>query len=374
MKQINSLYLHFPFCRHLCNYCDFYKHKLESLEQINEFETKLIEQFKYHKQYLEDNHFKLVDLDTLYIGGGTPSLWPGGGAVLLENEFQKLNIKLTDKAECTLEVDPNAWSDVDIISWERFGVNRFSVGVQTFDESLLKVMDRGHKIEDIEKLLKYLSEKETNFSVDLMLGLPLSASRNLKNEIDQILKYNPNHLSVYILKTRSNYPHKNQLPDDERIREEYLFVSNYLEQMGYVHYEVSNFSKPGFESRHNIKYWAYESVAGIGPNATGLLVDENSSVRYQWRSKALGVTEEVIKGESLIIEKLFLGIRRNQSFNMTEIFDSTEQRVLINELISEWVSNGYLKENSNPESVNVTKLGFLMSDTMLGDIFKKIEF
>ncbi len=374
MKQISSLYLHFPFCRHLCNYCDFYKHKLQSFDQVKEFENKLIEQFQYHENYLNHQGFKLSNLDTLYLGGGTPSLWPGAGANILKEEFDRLNIRLTSNTECTLEIDPNAWNDNDINSWEKFGVNRYSVGVQTFNEKLLKIMDRGHDLAAIEKLLKYLYEKEVNYSVDLMLGLPSSENRNLKNEIDQILKYGPNHLSVYILKTRSNYPHNKNLPDDERIRDEYLFVSDYLKVHGFKHYEVSNFAKSNYESKHNKKYWAYESVAGIGPNATGLLVNDTHSTRYQWKSKSLGVTEEIIEGESLVIEQLFLGLRRSEPFDMTKIFQSVNDLSNMNILISNWVKAGYIEESSRPVSIKVTKLGFLMSDSLLDDIFKKITF
>lgn len=369
MKPVTSLYLHFPFCKHLCNYCDFYKHKLESKSQIVAYEAQLSEQIDLHCDYLRGKGFQVEKLESLYIGGGTPSLWGRSGAIYLKERFS-----LQENCEFTIEVDPDAWSEEEIDHWLSIGVNRFSIGVQAFSSDYLTVMDRTHTLSNVEKTIKYFSERKLNFSVDLMLGLPNVSARNLRQELDDLLKYSPNHFSVYILKTRKNYPHNRLIPNDEVVRSEYLFVAEYLKKQGYDHYEVSNFAKKGFKSRHNLKYWSYESVAGIGPNATGLLVSKDHAIRYQWKNQALGVIEEILKDESLIIEKLFLGLRHHCNFNITNIFTEKKQLASMKQLVEVWKKLKYIDEDSSVSCLNLTELGFLMCDSLLDDIFREVKF
>lgn len=373
MDKISSLYLHFPFCKHLCNYCDFYKHKLLDEEQILDFNKLLDQQFEYHEKYLSTNNLKLENLETLYLGGGTPSLWGSQGAEVLVNLLDKYKINLNLGCEMTLEVDPDTWSEESLHAWKKAGVNRFSIGSQAFHNKFIRIMDRSHNLGQVEKTLKYLSDIHANFSVDLMLGLPKSEDRNLAKELDKILEYNPNHLSLYILKTRKNYPLNAQLPSDDIIHDEYLFVSKYLRSNGFRHYEVSNFAKPGFESKHNLKYWNYKSVVGIGPNATGLLVYKNKAIRYQWKSQSIGLTEESISGESLLIEKLFLGIRYNGQFNLAKLF-SYQSNEALNKCVSMWKKRKYISDNSHVENIRTLPLGYLMSDSMVDDVFREVEF
>ena len=374
MKEINSLYIHFPFCQHLCNYCDFYKHKLEDEKQVIEFEEKLIDQINFHKSFLEKKNFEIGELDSVYLGGGTPSLWKLRGPEFIKRHFLK-DYRLSKNCEFTMEIDPDTWSEEEIERWQSIGVNRFSIGSQAYSEKYIKIMDRTHNFEDVEKTIKYFSDRSLNFSVDLMLGLPkASEKRDVESELSALLAYKPNHFSVYILKTRSNYPLKKFLPDDEDIREEYLKVSSFLKKHGYDHYEVSNFARDGFYSKHNRKYWDYQSVAAIGPNATGLLVGDGDSIRYQWKSVSLGVTEEVLSGSSLIIEKLFLGLRHKNDFDITRIFNKSEEIKELGELLINWKRLNYVEESSELTSINLTPYGYLMCDSLLDDVFKRISF
>ena len=228
MNSVNSLYLHFPFCRHLCNYCDFFKHKLEGSDQVIAFEKKLEHQFRLHEEYLTLKGFRLSPLHTFYIGGGTPSLWGKRGVEFIHDLFQKNIISLRNENEFTIEVDPDAWSESEIEKWIDLGVNRFSIGVQAFSDKFMQIMDRTHSLADVKKTLDFFSQRNLNFSVDLMIGLPHSEDRDLSSELSELIKYHPNHFSVYILKTRKNYPLKVQLPSDDLIRDEYLKVCLYL--------------------------------------------------------------------------------------------------------------------------------------------------
>lgn len=373
MDKITSLYLHFPFCKHLCNYCDFFKYKLGDENQVKDFNELLTKQFDYHLEYLAEKNYRISELETLYLGGGTPSLWGEKGAVVLKDLLKQNDISLSSKIEMTLEVDPDTWSEKSLEAWRGIGVNRFSVGSQAFSSKFLKIMDRTHDLGQVEKTLKFLRDIDSNFSVDLMLGLPSSHQRNLKEELDLLLGYKPKHLSLYILKTRANYVHKEKLPPDDFIHDEYLFVSEYLRGKGYNHYEVSNFSKPGFESKHNLKYWKYESVAGIGPNATGLLVGKDKATRYQWKSQSVGVTEEELFGDSLLIEKLFLGIRYQGDINLLDLFGKKQEQA-VEKCISMWKERKYISIDSSPTCLRPLPLGYLMSDSMVDDIFREVEF
>lgn len=374
MNKMKSLYLHFPFCQHLCNYCDFYKHKLLDQEQVNDFERLLLEQIVYHKNFLEEQGLELAELDTIYIGGGTPSLWKGRGVHFLKGFFRDNNITLSDNVEFTIEVDPDTWTESEIDEWLSLGVNRFSIGSQAFTSELLKVMDRTHVLADVERTLKFMHDRALNFSVDLMLGLPNSNTRDIEDELSRILSYEPNHLSIYILKARKKYPLIDQLPKDERIRDEYLRVSRFLTGRGYEHYEVSNFAKNKCYSRHNLKYWEYQSVGALGSNATGLIVRKNKALRYHWKSKSVGIVTEEIAGDSLIVEKLFLGLRNFRGIDLKTLFPAKDFTDEITELYSSWMRQGYLTEASSEQWFQLTALGYLMSDSLMDDIFKKIDF
>jgi oxygen-independent coproporphyrinogen-3 oxidase len=368
------MYLHFPFCQHLCNYCDFYKHKLESDNQVIEFEKLLDKQFEHQNEFLKNYNHKLHSLKTFYIGGGTPSLWKHRGIKYLSQKLEDGILRLEPDCEFTIEVDPDTWTEEEIDGWLSIGVNRFSIGSQAFSDKFIKIMDRTHLLQDVEKTIKYFSERGLNYSVDLMLGLPNSADRSISEEISNLLKFNPNHISVYILKTRKNYPLNSKLPDDDYIRDEYLEVSKKLTDSGFDHYEVSNFARDSYYSKHNIKYWSYDSVAGLGPNATGLLVEDNKAVRYQWKSVAIGVEKEELEGQSLLIEKLFLGLRFKNNFNPKAIFKKKGDHQVLDELFLEWKKLGYVLEVSTSESLNLSPLGYLMCDSLIDDIFKKIDF
>lgn len=370
MKEIDALYIHFPFCQHLCNYCDFYKHKLETHQQVLDFENKLSQQIVFHEEYLKNKGFTLGKLSSLYIGGGTPSLWKESGVKYLKNLFS-----FKENFEFTIEIDPDTWRESEIDQWLSLGVNRFSIGSQAYSKKYLKIMDRTHKLSDVEKSIKYFSDRKLNFSVDFMLGLPQSeSSRDIIGELESVLKYKPCHFSVYILKTRSNYLHKNDLPSDEFVRSEFLKVSTFLVDCGYEHYEVSNFARDGKKSLHNQKYWNYESVAAIGPNATGLIVYSDKAMRYKWKSMALGVTEELLTGSSLIIEKLFLGIRQKNNFNFKSIFEDQKILDILSRLVQKWVDLNYAEKESHVEKLNLTALGYLMCDSLMDDIFREVKF
>lgn len=366
-KKIDSLYIHFPFCRHLCNYCDFYKKIPDSSDDFSSFETMLFKMLDAHDSMMKEKGYVWDELRTLYIGGGTPSLWGERGASFIKSNLSKFGISLNSKdIEFTLEVNPGSWNQGAINAWKSIGVNRFSVGLQSLDSDYIKALDRIHTIDDALDTLKYFSQLNYNFSVDFMLGLPRlegAGVRDIVKELDQIMSYNPVHISLYILTTKKNYVHKDLLPSDEDISKEYMDVSKYFSEIGWSHYEVSNYSKPGFESKHNLNYWRCRSVAAVGPSAVGFLSEDN--FRYKWKVSESSFSKEELSAEEAFLEQIYMSLRVKSGLR----FDTFKEKEKFKKLCKSWVANEYAKIDD--QSVFLTSKGFLFIDSLMGDIFKE---
>lgn len=362
MTQVSSLYIHVPFCKHLCNYCDFYKVKLEdAASQFDGFHRFLEESWQKHNNLMLEQHQTWAELDTLYFGGGTPSLWGAHGAKFWKSFFP---LKLKVDCEFTMEVDPGTWTEAMLDAWKDIGLNRISMGTQSLNPEFLKVMDRVHDLDDSLSLLRYCQLNNWNYSMDFLLGIPYSREkkRDIRRELDLLLQFQPKHLSLYILNARSKYPHITQMPDDEYIREEYLLVAEHLKKNGFHHYEVSNFALPGFESKHNLKYWRGESVAALGPTGTGYFADSRDhALRYKWKVSKAEFEREELSSRELDLEYTYLSLRTSRGWR-------PQLSPALEKILKGWealnygeFSNGVFKANS---------LGFLMLDSLMDDLFK----
>ena len=369
-SEVNFLYVHFPLCRHLCNYCDFHK-SLVGPNKISAFHDYLKKSMDQHQNYLGSNGYRLNNLKTIYIGGGTPSLWGSEGISFLLDLLDEYNIRLSSDIEFTCELNPGSWKPNSINEMLDLGVNRFSVGVQSFDKRLIKNLDRIHSIGDVHHTLEIMSGMDINFSVDLMLGLPSldGTVRNLEKEVEELLQYKPKHISSYILTVNKNYTHYVNLPKEKRIEHEYLDFSHLLRSHGYDHYEISNFSLNGFKSRHNLSYWNSSSVAALGPSATGYLSGDNTSLRYKWKTSGPSLTEEKIGVKEMSLEKLYLGLRTSSGTNLYNFVDRTKCEEELPELLENWDKSGFLVSN-DPTCIILSSKGFLCSDTLIGQLFR----
>lgn len=258
-----GLYIHIPFCVKKCNYCDFY-----SVTPTAHLKNRYIESIcKEIKKWGERT---ARPIDTLYIGGGTPSL-------LTEVELTDIfcavreNFNLSDTAEITIEVNPGDNLDEFLKYATMLGVNRISIGVQSCNNSELCTLGRRHTAEEAKKAV--LTARKlgiNNISADIMIGLPDSTADTLKTSIDGILALETEHVSAYILKVEKGTPFDKMnvvIPDDEKVANQYLQLCDALKSAGFEHYEISNFAKKGFESRHNNRYWKQSEYIGIGPSA-----------------------------------------------------------------------------------------------------------
>lgn len=363
---IKSLYLHYPFCRHLCNYCDFYKNVPKGDQDIDSFESLLEQMFVRHQKLMDEHGYTWGELETLYLGGGTPSLWGVRGAQKLQELLDKYEIKLSENVEFTLEVNPGSWTEQTLEAWQNIGVNRFSLGIQSLNSTFIKALDRVHNIDDVYDTLKKFSEMRANFSVDFMLGLPFSEehSRDILDELTRILEFKPNHISLYILTVKDHYTHIDKLPDEEWIEDEYLKVANFLKSHSFDHYEVSNFSLPGFESKHNKEYWKMNSVAAIGPSATGFL--KESKFRYKWKVKGAEFVEEKLTEKEYFLEQIYMGLRINDGLPLN-VFNNPD----FVRIAEGWVSRNIAEFKDNKVILN--SAGFLILDSLMNELFLKLK-
>lgn len=361
---ISSLYLHVPYCRHLCNYCDFFKKKLEDSDtQFSEFENYLTASWLKHEQWMQEEKLSWApQWDSIYLGGGTPSLWGSRGADFLGKLLPRVPVE-----EWTLEVDPGTWNEEMFSSWSQLGVNRLSIGTQSLDAQFLKILDRAHDLDDSYLLLEKAKNSGINFSFDFLLGVPHSSryQRNVIKELEHFLSFNPHHVSLYILNARSKYPLTEHLPDDEYIAREYLAVCAFLEANGLHQYEVSNFARPGYESLHNKKYWDSQSVAALGPTGTGLIkLSEDQAKRYKWKPSRAEFEIEILGTEELELERLYLELRTKRGW----LPRAHQQGEKLQNKLHEWQERGIL-EVMTPR-VRLNAHGLVILDSLINELFQ----
>lgn len=261
-----GLYLHVPFCISKCNYCDFYS---VACDCKGDYAKALIREIKKWGGNLSR------PINTIYLGGGTPSLM----AEYLPEILDAVNngFSVTRDAEITMEMNPADDSQSILQYAKKAGINRLSIGAQSGNDNELKVLGRRHTAEhtaDTVKIARALGFN--NISLDLMIGLPNSTNNTLTENLKFVTDLAPEHISAYILKIEPDTPFWNMkeslnIPNDDCVADQYLLMCRYLKEKGYNHYEISNFSKCGFESRHNLKYWELEDYLGVGPAAHSCL-------------------------------------------------------------------------------------------------------
>lgn len=274
-----GIYIHIPFCKSKCYYCDFTSYTNRG-EQIEEYIQEVISEMG---QYDLSNYH----ITTIYIGGGTPSFINEKYIQKLLQELQKRLAKNQTKwedIEITIEINPGTITEQKLQTYQKIGINRISIGLQTTNNKLLKQIGRIHTYQEF--LEAYQLVKETGFkniNVDLMIGLPNQTIQDIKQSLEEIEKLQPNHISVYSLIVEQGTKIEQQinkgelqLPEEENERQMYWYVKNKLELEGYKHYEISNFAKPGKESKHNVNCWEQKEYIGLGATAHSYL----NGVRY----------------------------------------------------------------------------------------------
>ena len=268
MKNL-GIYIHIPFCKSKCYYCDFVSFSCKE-DKIEQYINALKKEIELYKQELKED----IIIDTIYIGGGTPSFIDSKYIVSVINKL-KDSFNILDEAEITIEVNPGTITKEKLINYKNTGINRLSIGLQTTDNNLLKKIGRIHTYDEF--IATYNLAREigfNNINVDLMLALPGQTLNGLTEDVNKIISLNPEHISVYSLMLEEDTKlysmvqnNELNLPDEDLERIMYWKVKKELENNGYEHYEISNFAKKGQESKHNLNCWNQNEYIGFGVNA-----------------------------------------------------------------------------------------------------------
>lgn len=323
MKNI-GVYIHIPFCIKKCDYCDFisYCNKENLVEDYVENLIKEIEQELNKEQY---------KIQTIYIGGGTPSSIKSKYIVNILNKIKEnQNI---ENAEITIEVNPGTVTNKKLLDYKKSGINRLSIGLQETHNELLKQIGRIYTYEEFlttYNLARNIGFK--NINVDLMIGLPNQSIQHIKENLEKITKLNPEHISVYSLILEEGTPlyekYKNkqiELPDEELERNMYWYVKNTLENNRYTHYEISNFAKKGYESKHNLDCWKQKEYIGFGLGAHSYIngirysneITQNDQFSLDYLQYHKIIHEEQ-NTEDMQEEYMILGLRKTEGVSIQE--------------------------------------------------------
>ncbi|MFI3167557.1 MAG: radical SAM family heme chaperone HemW [Bacillota bacterium] len=308
-----GIYLHIPFCLSKCDYCDFVSFASGNKE---EYITALCLDIKQKSE-----KYPNLCLDTIYLGGGTPSIL---SAVQVERILAcvKEHFEISIGAEITIEVNPKTVDKEKLLAFKNLGINRVSVGVQSFENSELESVSRAHTGAEAKEVLSWVSEIFPNFSIDLMLGLPTSTMKSVFHNVKTALSFSPNHISLYGLQVEEGtvlakkVENGLQIPREDTLADMFELVENILKENGYSHYEISNFAKTGFESRHNIGYWKLKNYLGIGISAHSLVGFERFYSPSTMAEYLLAVSqnnceisEETLSKQEAQKEYVMLGLR-----------------------------------------------------------------
>lgn len=318
MREI-GIYLHIPFCKKKCDYCDFVS--------FSGKETKMEEYVEALKKEIRSQKREVIQIKTIYFGGGTPSILPVGKIKELLEEVRNIG-QVEENAEITIEVNPGMVTKEKLREYLACGINRISIGLQTTNDVLLQQIGRIHTYETFLKTYREIKEMGfTNKNIDLMLALPNQEMQDLRKSIKEIIALNPEHISIYslILEEGTKLFEKVEkkeciLPKDEIERKMYWQVKKELEKAGYQHYEISNFAKPGYESKHNNDCWKQKEYLGFGVAAysyfDGVRYSNTEQLEEYIKNVMIGNNEKIkqiqeVQGmEEKQKEFMLLGLRR----------------------------------------------------------------
>lgn len=366
MKNI-GLYIHVPFCVKKCNYCDFY-----SMQGTKEAFEKFVSDTEKGIFYWYNEALSEKEIDTIYIGGGTPSIL---GTELLKRILYTINTELnvSKDVEVTIEMNPNSANTLDLLTLKSYGLNRISMGLQSANDEELRLLGRSHTLSDAQFAIESFHKAGiNNFSLDVMLGIPLQNYDSLENTLKFCVDSQAQHISTYMLKIEENtkfYENPDNLifADDDKLVDFYDFTCKYLKANAFRHYEISNFCKNDKISRHNMKYWMLDEYLGIGPSAHSLLNGE----RFYYPSDINIYDSHDIVMDSdggTAEEYIMLSLRTDKGFEFNkykELFSLNPSAEFIAKA-KKFEKLGLL--TINDKSIALTEKGYLVSNTIIYDL------
>lgn len=372
---MSGIYIHIPFCNKRCNYCDFYL--ITNLNVIEKYLSSLKKEISLTSDSFKENLF-----DTIFFGGGTPSILTGLQIEDLINHIFK-NFSISNDAEISLEANPEDFLEKNVNDYKSAGINRLSLGVQSFLDSELKFLTRQHSAKDAEGVIKKAAKYFENINADIIYSLPTQTTADIDHSLSKAIELNVKHISAYTLtyeprtvlykSLQRNLVSQNPEAAEAEL---YKFVSEKLISNGYLHYEVSNFAKDGYQCKHNLHYWNYENYLGFGPSAHSFFNNQRWNnyrdiVKYNsLLEKNILPSEEIyeLSDKQKKLEFIMLSLRSGG-------IDFKKYKKIFNEEFEKVFSvslNELLKNNfavNHAERFVLTEKGFALADEIIAKYF-----
>ncbi len=381
----SSAYVHIPFCRRRCFYCDFPvfvvgdRSRGENSGTIGEYVEVLCQEIRIAPTYSQP-------LETIFFGGGTPSLLSTAQLQSILTTLEQ-RFGIASGVEISMEIDPGTFDFVHIAGYRSLGVNRVSLGVQAFQEELLKTAGRSHSLIDIFTAIELIHQVEIpEFSLDLISGLPYQSLAQWQDSLIQAVAATPTHISIYDLTiepgtafNRYYKPGDHPLPTDETTVKMYQMGQKTLTDAGYEHYEISNYAQPGHQCQHNRVYWQNRPYYGFGMGAASYIQGKRftrprkTQEYYQWLKNGAVIDCEVTPQADVLLETLMLGLRLAEGISLNSLATNfgNHQVERIQSCLQPYFAQGWVKivgdrlRFSDPD-------GFIFSNVMLAKLFEEL--
>jgi len=369
-----GIYIHIPFCKQACHYCNF--HFATSLQYKNELIAALLNEISLQKNYAGEEI-----INTIYFGGGTPSLCTKEELQSIIAAIQ-LSFTVSSNPEITLEANPDDITETVLLDWKEAGINRLSIGIQSFFEEDLQWMNRAHTSKQAIEALQMAVQHFDNITADLIYGTPQLTNEKWKTNVDTLLSLQIPHFSCYALTVEPKTPlykmiqqHMTANVNPDKQSEQFLLLMQWMEESGFEHYEISNFAKPGKRSRHNAAYWQGEKYIGLGPSAHSF-----NGTERQWNVANNKQYIEAINNGTIPFEKEVLTVtQRTNEYIMTALrtiegiewkridFTTSTTKESWLKKTERFVESGLVQIQN--ERLVLTKEGKLLADGIAADLF-----
>jgi oxygen-independent coproporphyrinogen III oxidase len=366
-----GIYIHIPFCKQACHYCNF--HFSTSLRYKNELVGALLKEIELQHEYLGGE-----TIETIYFGGGTPSLC---SKKEIENILQTIrsSFAVSPDAEITLEANPDDISPDKLESWKETGINRLSIGIQSFFDEDLQWMNRAHNAQQAIHNLQLAIEFFDNITIDLIYGTPGLTNDKWKQNVDKAIGLNISHLSCYALTVEPKTPldklirqHKSEDINPDKQSEQFILLMQWLGEAGYEHYEISNFAKPGFRSRHNSSYWQGKKYIGFGPsahsfdgNARWWNIANNNSYIDSINKGIIPFEKEELTTTQKLNEYIMISLRTAEGLNLSKV--DIVASLELQAASKKYIATGFMKMEN--DFLKLTNEGKLLADGIASALF-----
>lgn len=371
-----GLYVHIPFCKQACHYCDFH---FSTNQQVK---TELVEQIA-HELLLQKDYLQGEPLETIYLGGGTPSLLAAAELDILFSAIYK-NYKVSTTPEITVEANPDDLTPEKLRELKPFGVNRLSIGIQSFDEAVLRFLNRAHTANEAVECVELARNAGIkNISIDLIYSIPGQPEEVLKKNLDKAFALLPTHISAYSLTIEEKtvfgkWAKQGKLVamDDDKATAQFELVMDSLTRQGYQHYEISNYCLPGYESKHNTSYWQQKKYLGVGPSAHSFNtlsrqfnINNNHLYIKNIKEGKVPFEREILTTQNKINEYLFTSLRTKHGCSLTLLANQYGHDLL--KVNDHYISQLLKKEliTLTGDTIILTRAGKLLADQIASDLF-----